>query len=332
MAEANSMQGTEVDNPSASVPVPMDSTSAVGEPEMRMFQKIIASGRTIKSQQRGESDFSESQKIEILSSILHRTPGAFLMRFGPELDGTDLLYFDGSKDFEVVFRVEELRRNLDSRVRETRVRNRRYECIKELTEKTEYFSEEEMRDRNPLLYEHYIGQYLTQEEKAARDSNKSEMSLSAMIMGKMNIDRRRELFTRQREQEAEQLEETDSSSEEEDDAPKTSGNSSAMELSRGPEIADPEKRMMRQEFLRAMQLNFLSGKDKDFDYGKVDASDRYDSLELRGQDEEEAYFDEEKPSWCQGDGMDSGSGGMETRRDDHEVHYYSYDVDESLER
>ena len=330
MAEANSRQIAEVENPSAAVPVPMDSTSAVhpvGEPKMRMFQKIIASGRTIKSQQREESEYSEPQKIEMLSGILHQTPGAFLMRFGHELDGTDLKYFSASKDFEVDFRVKELRRNLDSRVREKRVRNRRYECIKELTEKSEYFSEEEMRDRNPLLYEHYIGQYLTQEEKDTLDSSKSEMSLSAMIMGKMNIDRRRELLTRQQEQEAGQLEETDSSSEEEDIS-RRSEDSGGVTL---PEIDTREKWMMRQEFLRAMQLSFLSGEDKDFDYGKVDANERYDPMELRGQDEEDAYFDEEEPSWCQDGGMGSGLGGMETGIE-AQSDCHGYNVDESLER
>ena len=328
MAEANSMQTAVVDTPSAVVPVPMDSTSAmhpVCEPEMRMFQKIIASGRTIKSQQIGESEYSEPQKIEILSDILHQTPGAFLMRFGHELDGADLKYFSDSEDFEVDFRVKELRRSLDSRVREKRVRNRRYACIKELTEKSEYFSEEEMRDRNPLLYEYYIGQYLTQEEKDALDGNKSDMSLSAMILGKMNIDRRRELLTKQREREAEQLEETDSSSEEED---VSKGSEDRAPGVKPPEVDAREKFMMRQEFLRAMQLSFLSGEDKDFDYGKVDANERYDSLELRGRDEEDAYFDEEEPSWCQDDGMGSGPGGMETGLED----YDSYNTEESLER
>lgn len=42
-----------------------------------------------------------------------------------------------------------------------------------------------------------------------------------------------------------------------------------------------------------MQAKFLTGKDSDFDYAKVDMSDEYDDLELRERDEEEAYFDQD---------------------------------------
>lgn len=42
-----------------------------------------------------------------------------------------------------------------------------------------------------------------------------------------------------------------------------------------------------------MQAKFLTGKDSDFDYSKVDTSDEYDDLKLRERDEEEAYFDQD---------------------------------------
>ncbi|NXX52807.1 CCD97 protein, partial [Scopus umbretta] len=41
----------------------------------------------------------------------------------------------------------------------TRLRNRRYAALRQLIQGGEYFSEEEMRAREPLLYQHYIGQY-----------------------------------------------------------------------------------------------------------------------------------------------------------------------------
>ncbi|NXL68303.1 CCD97 protein, partial [Chordeiles acutipennis] len=41
----------------------------------------------------------------------------------------------------------------------TRLRNRRYAALRQLIQDGEYFSEEEMRAREPLLYQHYIGQY-----------------------------------------------------------------------------------------------------------------------------------------------------------------------------
>jgi len=54
---------------------------------------------------------------------------------------------------------------------------------------------------------------------------------------------------------------------------------------------DTEKQLLRDEFLSIMQTKFLTGKDNDFDYTKVDMSDEYDDLKLRERDEEEAYFD-----------------------------------------
>ena len=58
---------------------------------------------------------------------------------------------------------------------------------------------------------------------------------------------------------------------------------------------EAEKSMLRQEFLTHMHQRFLSGKDNDFDYASVDHNVDYDSLDIRTQDEEEQYFDEESP-------------------------------------
>ena len=275
--------------------------------EMRMLRKVIASDHVIKNQQRGEPDLTEAQKIDILTSTLRQKTATFLMRFGPLLDDTDLKYFEGSEDFEITTRVKELKKNIASR--QKRVRNRRFECIKELTETTNYFSDEEMRNRNPLLFEHYIGQYLTEDERAALDTNRTEMSLSALMMKTMDMDQRAGLLKRQKEREAEQIEENDSSSEEEED-----GKETGLKLSRDLEVAAEEKRMLRQEYLRVMHLSFLSGGDEEvFDYSKVDTNDKYDSMDQRQQDEEDVYFDTEEPSWCEEDnGMELGTGDMGT--------------------
>ncbi|NWH82408.1 CCD97 protein, partial [Piaya cayana] len=41
----------------------------------------------------------------------------------------------------------------------TRLRNRRYAALRRLIQEGDYFSEEAMRAREPLLYHHYIGRY-----------------------------------------------------------------------------------------------------------------------------------------------------------------------------
>ena len=256
--------------------------------ETKMFSKIISSGLTIKSQQRGEPDLSDEENIAILSEILQKQPGTFLMRFGRVLDGEDLAYFETSTDYEVTFRVKELQKQLIPANRLKKVQNRRYKCMKELAETTDYFSEEEMRQRNPLLFNYYIGQYLSEEELADLDTTTSDMALSAHIMRRMRQDERRERLERQTEREREQEEEEDEET-----------SSSEDETMQGEAtITEDEKKYLRHEFLQAMQHSFLTGEDKEFDYSKVDEDEQYDSIETQQQDKEDAYFDDEEPEWC----------------------------------
>lgn len=49
------------------------------------------------------------------------------------------------------------------------MRNRRFEAMNELIKEGSYFSDTEMKTRNPLLFEHLVGQYLTPEEKEVSD-------------------------------------------------------------------------------------------------------------------------------------------------------------------
>ena len=301
--------------------------------ELSIFTKVMRSGLTIKSQQRGEPDLTQEQKLETLRSLLHEKPGAFLMRFGKVLDDKDLTWFDnfssGTADFEVDFRVKELRKSLamSSKSRENVVKNRRFEYLKELMDSSSYFSEEEMRNRNPLLYEHYIGQYLSEEERQLLDNNiTSDMTLSGMILKKMELDRRSELLSRQQEVEAGQIVESDSSdsseSEDNEDEREMEENL-GMKLSADPIAACREKEMLKEEFLKAMQLRFLNGEERDFDYSKVDSNEKYDSIDARQRDEEDDYFDTEEPSQCEeshsNDGMEMEveSTGMDSEPDDY---------------
>lgn len=307
------------------------SSSVLNQLEFDMFAKIVRSGLTITSQQRGEPDLTQEQKFEALQSLLYEKPGAFLMRFGTVLDDKDLVWFDhlSSTNFEVDFRVKELRKNLamSSKSRENLVKNRRFEYLKELMDSSSYFSEEEMRNRNPLLYEHYIGQYLSEEERQLLDNDISaDMTLSGMILKKMELDRRSELLSRQQELEGGQIVESDSSDLSESEDTEDEGDKEeniGMRLSADPVTAGREKEMLKEEFLKAMQLRFLSGEERDFDYSKVDSNEQYDSIDTRQRDEEDDYFDTEEPSQCEeshsndGTGMELESAGMDSEPDDY---------------
>ena len=299
--------------------------------ELDMFTKVMRSGLTIKSQQRGDPDLTQEEKFEALQTLLYEKPGAFLMRFGKVLDDKELAWFDrlSATNFEVDFRVKELRKNLamSSKSCENVVKNRRFEYLKELMDSSSYFSEEEMRNRNPLLYEHYIGQYLSEEERQLLDNNvTSDMTLSGMILKKMELDRRSELLSQQQETEAGQIVESDSSdsseSEDTEDEREMEENL-GMKLSTDPVTAGREKEMLKEEFLKAMQLRFLNGEERDFDYSKVDSNEKYDSIDARQRDEEDDYFDTEEPSWCEeshsknGTEMEVETTGMEPEPDDY---------------
>ena len=281
-----------------------------------MFQKVIASDLVIKSQQRDEPELTYTQKIEILSELLQNRPSSFLMRFGSLLDYWDLTYFYDksnvcSSDYEVKFRADEIEKRLSSGVKETCIRNRRYAAIRELTETSQYFSEAEMRERNPMLFEHYIGQYLTEEERTALDASNAETPLSALIMKKIESSKRSKLLQLQREHEQALCteEERDSASSEDEEVVRDHSSSLSVTVE--------ERQMMKREFLRVMQLNFLSGQDSDFDYSKVDGNEKYDLLDMQQRDAEDSYFDTEEPAWCEGGGgARESSDGQQTVEND----------------
>lgn len=237
------------------------------------------------------------------------------MRYGKYLDGQDLAYFDAIpqiNDSEVNYRVKKLKDALgqSSKSRFKKVRNRRYERMRQLMDKATYFSEEEMHQRNPLLFDFYIGQYLTDEEKQKDEKVYTDMSLSSMILRQMEQDRTAELLKSQRIGEINQLPEEESDEEEpssisgskQDSYRRRRGGkqiSGAMKLDSDPAVADREKCMLRQEFLAVMQASFLEGKDEGFDYSKIDSDEQYDSLDMQERDDQDGYFDEEEPSWCE---------------------------------
>ncbi|EDO48482.1 predicted protein, partial [Nematostella vectensis] len=253
-----------------------------------MFLRIVNSGVTIKSQQRDEPDLSSEQKIKILEEIKKTNPASFLMRFGQSLVTKDLEYFESLykqntlTNYEIGFRLKEIKKHLDQQKHHVEVQNRRYEAMQRLINDSTFFSEEEMRKRNPLLYEQYIGQYLTEEEKLERDiaEREGEPSLSQLMFSKYDAEKTQWIYNYQREQEREMEEEEEDSEEE-------------MEEDSQGTPTEEEKEMLRNEFFYEMQEKFLLGKEEEFDYSTVDMNDEYDDLKLREQDEEERYFDDD---------------------------------------
>ena len=288
-----------------------------------MFDKVIASDKVIKSQQRGEPDLTRQEKLDVLSRLVQKHPSSFLTRFGSLLDEQDLDYFSNVTDYEVQFQVTKLKHKLamNSHKREAVVKNRRLEAIGILTANTDYFSEEAMRERNPLLYEYYIGQYLSEEErKKVSHCSLGEVSLATHFMKKLDEDRYARTLRHQQDIEEGQLEEGDEDSSEEEEETietyPTSGSSMVgknIVLSVDPLQREEEKSMLRKEFLTAMHMSFLKGEDSQFDYSSVDYSEDYDNIQIEAQDSEDAYFDSEEPSWSAHDPRsEENDGDMDT--------------------
>uniref|UniRef100_A0A131XHE4 Putative vacuolar protein n=1 Tax=Hyalomma excavatum TaxID=257692 RepID=A0A131XHE4_9ACAR len=262
---------------------------AAAEQRRQILDTVAASEGFFKHQQRGEPDLSYEEKREIAEKTLDGNVPLFLQRYARFLYKEDASYFEALRrvDYEVDFHVREIeRRSRRDRSRELSVqtKNRRYEALERLKTAGEYFSDKEMRRRNPLLFEQMIGRYMTEKEKQDLDKmDFSTLTFSGLLME--HIDRNELSSLRRQQQDLEEatFEENDSDSEEEeleDDA---------------PPVSATEKRLLRNEFMNTMYESFLSGKDRDYDYESVDNNADFDSLQTRQHDEEEKYFDAEEP-------------------------------------
>ncbi|XP_030330873.1 coiled-coil domain-containing protein 97 [Strigops habroptila] len=143
-----------------------------------------------------------------------------------------------------------------------------------------------MRAREPLLYQHYIGQYRGGRPPPGgplcpwggparpRSPPPAPRSLSGLLLRSMD---EAAVLERLRQQRLSHGEEEGGSS------PPPS-----------PDAA--ERELLRAEFVSRMFQRFLDGQDGDFDYSQVDGNAELDDLELAERDAEERYFDAEEPS------------------------------------
>ncbi|XP_040832206.1 coiled-coil domain-containing protein 97 [Ochotona curzoniae] len=265
-----------------------------------MLHAVAASPLPVCSQQQGEPDLTEREKVAILRQLYQEKPLVFLERFRTGLREEHLTCFSHLRgDHRADFYCAEVARQGSARPRtlRTRLRNRRYAALRELIQAGEYFSDEQMRLRAPLLYEQYIGQYLSQEELSARAPiqppkpgapGTPACPLSDLLLQSyQERELQQRLLQQQEEEEACLEEEEEEDSDEEDER-------SGKDLETW--VPDSEERLiLREEFTSRMHQRFLDGKDGDFDYSTVDDNPDLDNLDIVARDEEERYFDEEEP-------------------------------------
>ncbi|XP_023288229.1 coiled-coil domain-containing protein 97 isoform X2 [Orussus abietinus] len=289
--------------------------------ENEILDYVANSKAPFKSQHKDEPDLTYEEKRTIASNLLHKSHCLFLSKFGTFLKTDHLNYFKDTaeNDYEVAYHVNRLQRYYNSSTRQIDVKNRRYQALKTLIEKGEYFSEVEMMKRNPLLYDHLIGQYLTEEQRKARDNiDTKNITFVNLLLESIDKENVRNLKKAQQEKENDVTEETDTDEETDEEFEQQESMpcnektncmwgeeiNSALENEEKEKliqtlslinIPNKEKQMLKNEFVTLMYQNFLDGKDSDFDYSTVDDNEAYDNIDLRTQDEEEKYFDSESP-------------------------------------
>lgn len=286
---------TENDNKKQNIDFPMGNVKC-DTLEEEILNHVANSKAIFKSQQKEEPELTYEEKHSIAEKLLKKNHCLFLSKFGHYLKVEHLEYFNKSEDYETIYHINRLQRYFNNSTRRIDVRNKRYEALKALIEKGEYFSECEMMKRNPLLYEHLVGQYLTEEQKKARDTiDTRSINYVDILMEAVERNKMQKHLESQQEQEDEVQEENDSDDDDDDDENDNSRNSTISKTSFNNQIkshwgenvnkmidkdrdkklssnkiqhkiSSQEIQLFRQEFVTNMYESFLDGKDKDFDY------------------------------------------------------------------
>ncbi|XP_030402573.1 coiled-coil domain-containing protein 97 [Gopherus evgoodei] len=261
----------------------------VGEQALlAMLTAVANSPLPVRSQQKDEPDLTAEEKLAILRALYRDKPVVFLERFQRALRVEHLGCFAHlAARYEVRFYCDEVRRAARGKAGHTRVRNKRYAALQQLIKGGEYFSDEQMRAREPLLYEQYIGQYLNDEEllTLGNQALAGPCSLSGVLLDSYQEQVLQLRLHIQQEQEDACMEEEE---EDDDEGEESSSASDAW-------VPDTEeKAFLREEFTSRMHQRFLDGKDGDFDYSEVDENPEFDNLDIVSRDEEERYFDGEE--------------------------------------
>merc|ERR1719500_1871810 len=224
-----------------------------------IIHTAVKSDGFFRHQQVGEGELAAEEKEKIVKELVQSKPALFLQRFGRFLSVVQLDYFESLQDddFELSHYLKETKQLTCRKVRQQRVKNRRYAMLQRMLAASDpHFSEAAMRERNPLLYQQLVGKFMTAEEKAADEAvDMTNCSLSKIILEHMDINKERD--DRKREEKEEQDEE-----------------------------------FLKQEFVNAAYQSFLAGKDSGMDYSQIDADATLDDLDAEEQEEQEKYFDE----------------------------------------
>ncbi|KAF7220819.1 coiled-coil domain-containing protein 97 [Nothobranchius furzeri] len=280
---------------------PREESAAESSCVAAMIEAVAMSGSPVKSQQVGEAELTVGERKQELREQYRSRPLVFLERYHTHLQPEHLPAFvHVCADPRAQHYSGVVQSRASGCINRTRVRNQRYAALRALQKEGRYFSEEQMRMREPLLYEQYIGQYLTDEEVLER--SQEAMSEGAQEgpggatagLAHLLLNSYQERLIQNRLQEEQEREDAAQEEEEEDDDEEGEDDAEVRGQRKEWEPTAEEKVLLREEFISQMHQRFLDGKDEDFNYSEVDNNPDYDNLDLVNRDAEDKYFDEEE--------------------------------------
>lgn len=115
---------------------------------------------------------SQIERKDHLANLLRRDAAVFLERYGKSLNSVELQEFEILQDdYEVNWHLKSLQSAMnpsaeDQRSRAATVQNRRLAYMNRLVQDGQYFSEDSMRMRAPLMHYEHVGQF---QDPAVRD-------------------------------------------------------------------------------------------------------------------------------------------------------------------
>ncbi|GMS80761.1 hypothetical protein PENTCL1PPCAC_2936, partial [Pristionchus entomophagus] len=129
-----------------------------------LFSRIVDGGDGVfyRHEQKGDDDLTVVEKREILSRCFAESKALFLQRYLRWIEKSDAALFSDTDSPLVDYFLGKLDRREPS---EAQKKNRRYNALEKLKNEGVFFSDEKMRERQPLLYDRMVGRYLSDDER-----------------------------------------------------------------------------------------------------------------------------------------------------------------------
>ncbi|CAD6186951.1 unnamed protein product [Caenorhabditis auriculariae] len=292
-----------------------------------MIQRIVDSPDVFyKHQQFDDPELTKTEREDILRDLAVENVGLFLSRYGKYLLPEDCKLFDGVENDVVKYVLKQVRGRKDG---VKNVKNRRFNAMQKMMSEP-FFSDEQMREREPYLFDVMIGRFLTEEERHdLRPTVSRDQSHGAWSGVLDQFETSSEIAQRRKVQQAEwedteygkkadpmghghcsrffahvnnmtAMDDEFQAEEEEEDEEDVQlaelrikmEKMSQEEASAFEQIDDDETpHILRHEFVSYMQERFIAGKDsKFFDYALVDNDDSLDESDPIRERDEEEMW------------------------------------------